>query len=218
MKSNDNYDVIIIGAGPGGISAAIYLKRAGINPLIIEADAPGGTLNKTHKIENYPGYVDKDGTTLAFRMYSQIEELGVAFKTEKVINIENENNFHKVITENNVYECKYIIIATGKIRRKLDIKDADKYNTPEIQALIKKYDVNPETGEMYDAGLQAALEGGFFATHEEHEGPDQRREKRAWSGGKRSEKRNGEGNPFKRRGTEGRRVGAEVAEKPLHPH
>ena len=128
MKSKSSYDVIIIGAGPGGISAAIYLKRAGINPLVLEADAPGGTLNKTHKIENYPGYVDKDGTTLAFRMYSQIEELGVTFKTEKVINIENENNFHKVITENNVYECKYIIIATGKIPRKLDIKDADKYN------------------------------------------------------------------------------------------
>lgn len=128
MKSKSSYDVIIIGAGPGGISAAIYLKRAGINPLVLEADAPGGTLNKTHKIENYPGYVDKDGTTLAFRMYSQIEELGVTFKTEKVINIENENNFHKVITENNVYECKYIIIATGKTPRKLDIKDADKYN------------------------------------------------------------------------------------------
>lgn len=125
---NDNYDVIIIGAGPAGISATIYLKRAGINPLVLESDAPGGTLNKTHKIENYPGYVDKDGTTLAFRMYSQIEELGVTFKTEKVINIENENNFHKVITENNVYECKYIIIATGKTPRKLDIKDADKYN------------------------------------------------------------------------------------------
>lgn len=128
MKSKSSYDVIIIGAGPGGISAAIYLKRAGINPLVLEADAPGGTLNKTHKIENYPGYVDKDGITLAFRMYSQIEELGVTFKTEKVINIENENNFHKVITENNVYECKYIIIATGKTPRKLDIKDADKYN------------------------------------------------------------------------------------------
>lgn len=128
MKSKSSYDVIIIGAGPGGISAAIYLKRAGINPLVLEAAAPGGTLNKTHKIENYPGYVDKDGITLAFRMYSQIEELGVTFKTEKVINIENENNFHKVITENNVYECKYIIIATGKTPRKLDIKDADKYN------------------------------------------------------------------------------------------
>ena len=47
----NNYDVIIVGAGPAGITAAIYLKRAGINPLIIEKDAPGGTLNKTTKIE-----------------------------------------------------------------------------------------------------------------------------------------------------------------------
>lgn len=127
MKSKSSYDVVIIGAGPGGLTAAIYLKRAGINPLILEANAPGGTLNKTHKIENYPGYVDKDGTTLAFRMYSQALELDVSFRTEKVINIEEKNDSYDVITNNEVYNAKYIIIATGKTPKKLDLKAAEKF-------------------------------------------------------------------------------------------
>lgn len=123
----NNYDVIIVGAGPAGITAAIYLKRAGINPLIIEKDAPGGTLNKTTKIENYPGYTDKEGTTLAFRMYNQIEELKIPLKIESVINIEKEEELYKVITNNNEYISKYILIASGKTPRKLEAKDADKF-------------------------------------------------------------------------------------------
>lgn len=122
----NKYDVIIVGAGPAGITAAIYLKRAGINPLIIEKDAPGGTLNKTTKIENYPGYTDKEGTTLAFRMYSQIEELKIPLKIESVVNIEKEE-LYKVITNNNEYTSKYILIASGKTPRKLEAKDADKF-------------------------------------------------------------------------------------------
>lgn len=127
MKSKSSYDVIIIGAGPSGLTAAIYLKRAGIEPLILEANAPGGTLNKTHKIENYPGYTDKDGTTLAFRMYSQALELDVPFKTEKVINIKEKDDSYDVTTNNEVYNAKYIIISTGKTPRKLNAVNADKF-------------------------------------------------------------------------------------------
>lgn len=126
MQEN-NYEVIIIGAGPAGISAFIYFKRAGINPLIIEKSAPGGTLNKTSKIENYPGYTDKDGTTLAFRMYSQIEELGVELKIEEVVNIEESDNLFIVKTNNNEYKTKYVLIGTGKTPRKLDVKDSEKF-------------------------------------------------------------------------------------------
>lgn len=123
-----NNDVIIIGAGPAGMTAAIYLKRAGINPLIIEKEAPGGTLNKTTKIENYPGYIDKEGTTLAFRMYSQIEELKISLKMESVLNIEKQEDLYKVITNKSEYYSKYILIASGKTPRKLDAKDADKFD------------------------------------------------------------------------------------------
>ena len=127
-----NNDVIIIGAGPAGITAAIYFKRAGINPLIIEKDAPGGTLNKTTKIENYPGYTDKEGTTLAFRMYSQIEELKIPLKIESVLNMEKEGEIYKVITNKSEYYSKYILIASGKTPRKLDAKDADKFESKGI--------------------------------------------------------------------------------------
>ena len=127
MQEKRKCDVIIIGAGPAGMSAAIYLKRAGIDSVIFEKYAPGGTLNKTHNIENYPGYTDKDGMTLAFRMYSQIEELSIELKIEEVINIEKEKEYFKVITNKDEYLVNYIIIATGKVPRKLDIKNADKY-------------------------------------------------------------------------------------------
>lgn len=148
MQEKRKCNVIIIGAGPAGMSAAIYLKRAGINPVIIEKDAPGGTLNKTYRIENYPGYTDNDGTTLAFRMYSQIEELGIELKMEEVINIEKENEYFKIITSNDEYLANYIIIATGKVPRKLDAINADKYEGKGISyctvcdgALYKNKDV-----------------------------------------------------------------------------
>lgn len=127
MKSNTEYEVVIIGAGPAGMSSAIYLKRAGITPLLLEFKAPGGTLNIIHDIENYPGYTEKDGTTLAFRMYGQIEELNVPLKTDKVLKIEKQNEVFFIKTQNGEYTAKYIILATGKVPRKLDSKNADIY-------------------------------------------------------------------------------------------
>lgn len=110
------------------MSAAIYLKRAGINILVLDATAPGGTLNKISKIDNYPGYVDGDGATLAFRMYSKLEDLGVLFKTEKVINIKQiDKDNYEIITSNSCYNTKYIVIASGKVPRKLKIDGFDKY-------------------------------------------------------------------------------------------
>lgn len=127
MKSNTKYDVIIIGAGPAGIAASIYLKRANVNCLLLESEAPGGLLNKIHKIENYPGFTDDTGSILAFRMYSQVESLGIDLKIEKVINIKNTNGSYEVFTKNNVFVSKYIIIATGKTPKKLEIKNSEKY-------------------------------------------------------------------------------------------
>ena len=127
MKSNTKYDVIIIGAGPAGISASIYLKRANVNCLLLESDAPGGLLNKIHKIENYPGFTDDTGSILAFRMYSQVESLGIDLKIEKVINIKSTNGSYEVFTKNNTFVSKYIIIATGRTPKKLEVKNSEKY-------------------------------------------------------------------------------------------
>ena len=65
------YDCIVIGAGVSGMTAAIYLKRAGLDVLLLEKSAPGGQINQTSKIENYPGFLSVDGPTLAMNMFEQ---------------------------------------------------------------------------------------------------------------------------------------------------
>lgn len=126
MKNNIK-DVIIIGAGPAGMSAALYLKRAGIDPIIIEKESPGGTLNKITDISNYPGYNEKDGPTLAFRMYSQLEEIGLSLVLDEVEIIEDEDNCYKIVLKNNIYYANNIILASGKVPKKLDVENAEKY-------------------------------------------------------------------------------------------
>ena len=82
------YDTIIIGSGIAGMTAAIYLKRGGLNPLIIEEGAPGGQLNKITTIENYPGFVKTDGPSLAKDIYDQVENLHIEYLFDKVISTE----------------------------------------------------------------------------------------------------------------------------------
>ena len=161
MKLNIN-DVIIIGAGPAGITAAIYLKRAGLSPIILEKSAPGGILNKTSKIENYPGFTETEGTMLAYKMYSQIMELGLELKIEETIKIEKEDNYYKIRTNKGEYKSKYVILATGKQPRKLYVKDSEKYENKGISycaicdgALYKNKDVIIVGGG--NSALSAAL-------------------------------------------------------------
>ena len=119
----NNYDVIIIGAGPAGLSAAIYLKRAGVNPLIIEKESPGGTLNKVKNIQNYPGYTEQSGLKLAFRMYSQVEELNIKIVVAEVTNI-NKDNLFSVVTSKENYTAPYLILSTGKVSKNLECNNA----------------------------------------------------------------------------------------------
>ncbi len=82
------YDAVIIGSGPGGMTAAMYLKRANLNVLLIEKEAPGGQIIKTGYVENYPGVEKVTGVELATRMYMQIVELNVPNVFENVISVE----------------------------------------------------------------------------------------------------------------------------------
>jgi len=81
------YDLIIIGMGVSGVSAAIYAKRAGLNVLMLEASAPGGTLNIIPNIENYPGIKSISGPDLAFNLYNEVNELGIEHKLEEVTDV-----------------------------------------------------------------------------------------------------------------------------------
>ncbi len=112
MKSS--FDVLIIGSGVSGMTAAIYLKRANISVAIIEKNAPGGQLNRVNKLDNYPGVSNIDGPSFAFSVFSQMQELEVPYIYGEVIRIENDGINKKVYTNKDNYECKSVIIASGR--------------------------------------------------------------------------------------------------------
>ncbi len=115
------YDIIIIGAGPAGMTASIYAKRSNKNVLVFEASSPGGQIINALKIDNYPASPGISGYEYATNLYNQTKDLGVEFKFEKVDNIVNHEDYKEVITSKNSYKCKSIIIATGSKNRLLDI-------------------------------------------------------------------------------------------------
>lgn len=116
------YDLIIIGGGPAGLSAAIYARRANLNVLVIDYSQTN-KLSKIASIENYPGFVSISGFELDQNFKKQVAELDVTIKDEKVIKIESNS----VQTIDNIYETKTILIATGSKQRKLDLPNALEY-------------------------------------------------------------------------------------------
>lgn len=121
-----NYDVIIVGAGIAGMTAAIYLKRGGQDILIIEENVPGGQLNKINTIENYPGFTKIDGPTLASEIFTQTRNLNIDYLFEKVVSTDLTGEIKKVTTNNQILTCKYLVIATGRLSKKL-FTDDEKY-------------------------------------------------------------------------------------------
>lgn len=118
-----DYDVIVVGSGPAGITSAIYLKRANINVCIMEKSAPGGQLNKSSTIENYPGFEKITGPELAYNFYEQILKLDIPFINEEVIKIEDKTSYKIVETNKKTYICKGIILALGRKPRSFDNKN-----------------------------------------------------------------------------------------------
>lgn len=123
MKTN----TVIIGSGIAGMTAAIYLKRADIDFVIIESSAPGGQILRTSTIENYPGFKQIDGPEFAMNVYKQLNNLDVKYIYDEVIEIIN-NDVDKVVKmSNQEITCKNIIIATGRSPKKLRIEKEEKF-------------------------------------------------------------------------------------------
>lgn len=114
------YDIIIIGAGPAGITASIYGKRADKKVLVLEENCVGGQIINTMDIENYPACYHVNGFDFADNLYKQAMDLKAEIKFEKVIEIKNKK-IKEVITNKNKYLGKTIIIATGLTHRKLEL-------------------------------------------------------------------------------------------------
>lgn len=116
-------DVIIVGAGTAGLSAAIYTVRAGKKALVIEAASYGGQIINTPDIENYPGIAHISGFDFATGLYNQAKDLGAEIKFERVTEIVDKGSIKLVKTSQGEYECKAVILATGAKNRPLGLSN-----------------------------------------------------------------------------------------------
>ena len=123
------YDTIIIGAGPAGMTAALYAARSNLKVALLERGIPGGQMNNTADIENYPGYANISGPELAEKMFEPLENLGVEHLFGLVEKIEDRGDFKEVITEDERFEAKTVIIASGANHRHLGVPGEEDYNS-----------------------------------------------------------------------------------------
>ncbi|MBR6100838.1 MAG: FAD-dependent oxidoreductase [Ruminococcus sp.] len=119
------YDIIIIGAGPAGMTAAIYARRASKSVLVLEAKSYGGQIVSTPDIENYPAEPHISGFDFATRLYEQATALGAEFRFEKAVEIRVEGKVRTVVTARGSYEAGALIIATGSECRRLGLPNED---------------------------------------------------------------------------------------------
>ena len=117
------YDTIIIGAGPAGLTSAIYLRRANKSVLVLESKGFGGQIASADKVENYPGIARISGFELAENLYSQAKSMGTEIRFEEVLSVHKDKT---VQTSGGVYHAKTVIIANGAAKRKLNLdKESD---------------------------------------------------------------------------------------------
>ena len=135
--------VVVVGAGPAGITAAIYLKRGGFNPILIEKMMPGGKVSLTHKIDNYPGFSSIGGSDFANNLMEQLMQNEIEITFDEGIGVSRKDVGFSVKTLSTCYDADAVIISTGTIERKLGI---------------------PGEKEFFAKGVStcAVCDGGFF--------------------------------------------------------
>ena len=157
---NNMYDAIIVGGGPAGLSAAIYLARAKFSVLVIEKDHFGGQITITSEVVNYPGHVKTSGKELTENMRIQAQNFGAEFLLAEVKNIELKDNIKTIITNKGTYKSVGVILATGCHPRKLGFPGEKEYQGHGV-AYCATCD-----GEFF-TGKDVFVIGGGFAAAEE---------------------------------------------------
>ena len=137
----EHFDIIIVGGGPAGLTAAIYARRAGKSVLLLEKESFGGQIASSPKVENFPGFTAISGAELADRLYEQADALGARIELEEVVSVETGKP-HTVTTDYGTYTGTALILATGMKHRTLGL-----------------------TGEETMAGISfcAVCDGAFYA-------------------------------------------------------
>jgi len=121
------YDLIVVGGGPGGMTACVYASRAGLDVLLLEKDGIGGQTALTYEIKNYPGFVNTDGFTLTQKMLEQVQDNGVNVVMEEVCKVELDSEIKTIHTYQNQYKCKSVIFGLGAKPRKLGLAEEKQY-------------------------------------------------------------------------------------------
>ncbi len=166
-KKVEQYDVVVIGAGPGGLTAAIYAGRARLKTLIIEKGLVGGLATYTNEIENYPGFCESPkGEDITNLMKKQAEKMGVKFKLTAVQSVDLSGDVKKVETFRNIFEAKVVVIATGGRPRITGAKDEENFLFDKGISFCATCDAAANTGKhvVVIGSGDAAIEEGMFLT------------------------------------------------------
>ncbi|SHG37427.1 NAD(P)/FAD-dependent oxidoreductase [Ornithinibacillus halophilus] len=162
------YDLVVIGAGPAGMTAAIYGVRANLKVLMLEKLAPGGQMINTNEIENYPGAGKVNGSELALQMFEHAQELGVEFDYKTVTKIESIEDSKRIYTEEDdeVIEALTIIVATGTRPRTLNIPGEEEFKGSAISwcAICDGAKYRDKDVVVIGGGNSAVDEGTYLAT------------------------------------------------------
>lgn len=153
-------NTIVIGAGVAGMTAAIYLKRSNIDVVILEKAAPGGQLNRTNDIENYPGFKHIDGPELSTNIYEQVKGLEINYKYGDVQEIVDFGDYKVIKTDLEELTCQNIIIASGRRPRELGLS-----NEKKLAGRGVSYCAICD-GPLYKGKITAVVGGGNSAVEE----------------------------------------------------
>jgi thioredoxin reductase (NADPH) len=157
-KQHKVMDVVIIGSGVTGLTAALYTGRMKLTTLVLEADLVGGQIINAHEIENYPGFISIKGSELVEKIRQQAESFGASIdEFDRIVNVKLTDKKKIVETESFIYEPKTVIIATGMTRRKLPLPEENRFLSKGIH-YCELCD-----GHMYQDKIIAVVGGGNAA-------------------------------------------------------